>query len=285
MNRLLALPMSCWRAIFRQPLLALLNLAAIPTLALVAWAWLYLPDSNAGWIVVSLLVALAAVFCLLYLVTLTFLSYYRSHHPRPVYASVNIHPKEKPLFRRAFTSMPAVSLWFLLFGGICASLTWINQQTLEWSKPMASWITMLTQRPMSFYQVHRWLSGAVDFAQWILLPLLFLAFLAGIGGAAIWGGGRPLWLKHALHLLRNPAYWLVWILFLILSLWLPAQLFERMPVLDGIPVATASLLVRLAGTLALFGFGWLFILSALARFLKHPLQHGIVFRGTPPNPS
>jgi hypothetical protein len=218
-------------------------------------------------------------------VTFTFLNYYRAHHPRPVYASVSIHLKETSLLRRAMASLPAVSLWFFLFGISCAALTWLNQQTLDWAKPIASWITMFTQRPMSFYSVHRWLATAIDLSQWVLLPLLFLAALAGIGGAAIWGGGKAKWIRHALLLLRTPAYWVVWLLFLAVSFWLPMLLLSKMPVFTGIPVATASLLLRLFLGMLLLGFGWLFVLSALARLLKYPLQHGIVFRGTPPKPA
>ena len=285
MNPLTALPASCWQTIARQPLLALLNLLAFPMVGLMSWGWLYLPDSHVLWIAVSLLIALVAIAGLLLLVTFTFLNYYRAHHPRPVYASVNIAPKEKPLLRRALLSLPAVSLWFLLFGGCCAALTWLNQQTLEWAKPIASWITMFTQRPMSFYTVHRWMATTIDLSQWVLLPLLFLAALAGIGGAAIWGGGRKKWIRHALQLLRTPAYWVIWLLFLAVSIGAPMILISKMPVLEGIPVATASLMIRLGITCLLLIFGWLFVLSALARLLKYPLQHGIVFRGTPPKPA
>lgn len=284
MKRWNALAATSWRAVRRQPLLALVNLGGLSALALAAWGWLYLPDSSVLLVGLSVLLALLAVAALLLLVSYTFLSYYRTHHPMPILASVNIHPKEKSLWQRTLTGLPWLALWLLLFGVLCAILSWFGGRTLDWSKPVASWLTMLTQRPVSFYTVNAWLSGFVDFLQWVVLPMALLAAFAGLAGAAVWGGKRR-WLRHALRLMLSPGYWVLWLLFLAVGLWLPVKLVNWAPALEGIPAATASMVVRFGLAWLISFAGWLFFLSGLARLLKYPQQNVIVLRRPVADPS
>lgn len=285
MNRWLAFFAGAWRAVSRQHLIALMNLAALPALALALWGWLYLPDSSVLWVAASSLVLLAALLVLLLLVQYTFLSYYRAHHPMPIQASVNIHPREKPLWRRALSGMPLLLVWFLVYGALCGSISLLQRNTLEWAKPVASWITMFSQRPVSFFTVNAWMDGLLDLLQWVGLPLLFLAVFAGMAGAATWGGNRRRWLRHSLGLLRLPLFWLLWLLFLAAGFWLPSRLITWTPELAGIPAATASLLLRFGlAFLLLFG-AWLLLLSSVARMLQFPKQAVIVIRRTPPDPA
>ncbi|MCW5966098.1 MAG: hypothetical protein KIT83_18820 [Bryobacterales bacterium] len=281
----MSLPIGAWRAVLRQPLLAGVNLVAIPGMALAAWGWLYLPDSNVLVVGLSMLAALLVAIALLLLLQYTFLSYYRAHYPMPILASVNIHPKEKPLFRRAVGGLPLLALWFVSFGGLCAGLTLLQRQTLEWAKPLASWITMFTQRPVSFYSVNVWMGNIIDFVQWVVLPMMFLAAFAGLAGAAAWGGGKRRWLQHALRMLRLPQYWVMWFLFLGVGFWLPARLMGWAPTLEGVPVATASLLLRFGLAFLLLLLCWLLFLSALARMLKFPKQNMIVVRRAMTDPA
>lgn len=285
MKRWMSLPMGAWRAVQRQPLLAVVNLVAIPGLALAAWGWLYLPDSNVLVVGLSIVAALLVAIALLLLLQYTFLSYYRAHYPMPILASVNIHPKEKPLFRRAVAGLPLLALWFVAFGVLCMGLTFLQRQTLDWAKPLASWITMFSQRPVSFYSVNALLGGVIDFMQWVALPMLFLAAFAGLAGAAAWGGGKRRWLRHALRMLRLPQYWVLWFLFLGVGFWLPLQLVAWVPTLEGIPVATGSLLLRFGLAFCLLLLGWLLFLSALARMLKFPKQNMIVVRRATADPA
>ncbi len=285
MKRWLSVPAGAWRAVKRQPQLALVNLAAMPAMAVTAWGWLYLPDSNVFIVLLSMLAALLMMLILLLLAEYTFLSYYRAHYPMPILASVNIHPKEKPLWRRAFSGLPLLVVWFLVFGLLCAGLSTLQRHTLDWAKPLASWMTMFTQRPISFYSVDAWLGGVIDVLQWVALPMLFLTSFAGLAGAAAWGGKKRRWMQHALRLMRLPQYWLIWFLFLTLGLWLPLQIVGWVPTLEGIPVATASLLLRFGLAFVLLFLGWLLFLSALARLLKFPKQSVIVVRGASADPA
>ncbi len=285
MTHWLSLPAGAWRVVARQPLLALLNLVALPAAGLAAWGWLYLPDSNVGVVAASLLLALVVSLGLLLVVEYTFFSYYRSHHPMPIMGSVKIHPKEKSLWRRAISGLPPLVVWLAGFGLVCAGISVLQRQTLEWAKPVASWITMFTQQPVSFYSVNAVLEGVLDFVQWVALPMLFLAMFAGLAGAAVWGGGRKRWLRHSLSLLRLPQYWLAWFLFLGVAFWAPLQLTGWVPALDGIPAATASLLLRFGTAFLLLFLGWLLFLSALARMLKFPKQNMIIVRRSTPDPA
>lgn len=278
MKRKLSDLTSAWMVMRAHPLLAFLNLAGLTTLLLSAWGWLYLPDSGALLVVSSILVALLAIVILLTLVSYTFLSYYREHHPMAILSSENIHPKERPLWRRTLTGLPWLAVWLMTFGLLCAILSWFGNQSLEWSKPLASWLTMLTQRPVSFYAVNAWLSGFIDFLQWVLLPMAWLALFAGLAGATVWGGGKRRWLWHSLRLLRAPGYWVLWLLFLTVGLWIPKLLVNWTPVLDGIPAATASMTIRFGVAWLLSFAGWLYFLSGLARLLQYPQQNVIVLR-------
>jgi hypothetical protein len=276
---------TAWKVVQSRPLLAILNLSSLTFLALAAWGWLYLPDSGVLLVVFSILVALLAVAILLTLVSYTFLSYYREHHPMPILSSENIHPKEKPLWRRTLSGLPWLAVWLLAFGILCAALSWMADQSLEWSKPAASWLTMLTQRPVNLYSMNAWLSGFVVFLQWVLLPMTLLAVFAGLAGATVWGGGKRRWLWHSLQLLHTPSYWVLWLLFLAIGLWLPKVLVNWTPTLDGIPAATASLVVRFGAAWLLCFAGWLYFLSGLARLLQYPQQNVIVLRQPVADPS
>lgn len=285
MKRWLALPASAWRAMTRQPLLAFLNLVALPASGLAAWGWLYLPDSSVAWVIASFLLAFTVVVVLLLLVHFTFLSYYRAHYPMRILASVNIHPKEKSLLRRSLGALPLLTAWFVVFGLLCAALSLVNRQTIEWAKPIASWITMFTQRPVSFYHVDLWLGTVVDALQWVLLPMVFLAAFAGMAGAAAWGGRKRKWLHHALRLMKTPGYWVLWLVFLAVGVWLPGTVVDWVPVLDGVFPATLSLMLRFVLAVVLLWIGWLLFLSTLARLLKYPKQTVIQVRRPPENPA
>ncbi|MCU0228359.1 MAG: hypothetical protein MUF01_12035 [Bryobacterales bacterium] len=281
----MSLPAGSWRVVARQPLLALMNLAALPVAALAAWGWLYLPDTNVPLVLASLLLAVVLCLGLLLLAQYTFLSYYRQHHPMSVAGSLRFQPRQRSLWRPAWGGLPPLLLWLLVFGGICWAISSLQQRTLDWAKPVASWVTMFTQRPVSFYSVNAIFTGALDFLQWVALPLLFLALFAGLGGAAVWGGGRRRWLRHSLGLLRLPQYWIAWLIFLAVSYWAPIQITTWTPMLEGIPIATASLLLRLGLALALLFLGWLLFLSVLARLLKFPKQGMIVLRRSTTDPA
>jgi|GEM_PF-1828249 len=285
MKRWIALPASAWRAVGRQPLLALVNLGGLAAVGLALWGWLYVPDSNVALVALSAVTAIALVAVLLLLASYTFLSYYRTHYPMAIEGSVPVHPKEKPLWRPAVAGLPLMAVWFVAYGLVCLVLGWISGSTLEWAKPIASWMTMVTQKPVSFYSVNQWLQYVVGFFQWVLQPMAFLAVFAGLAGYTAWGGVRERWLRHSLRLMFSPSYWAHWLLVLLVGLWLPIWLLQWAPEFETLPLATASLVARFGIALLASFLGWLFFLSGLARLLKFPKQNVIVLRRPIADPS
>lgn len=279
MKRWMVTPAGCWKAVFKKPLLFAANLFGMPALFAGFWGWLYLPVSSIPLVLLSVALLLTLVAALLLLMVFTYNSYYAAQHPlRPVF-SEGIHFPATPLAKRSLAALPAAFLWFVVFGLFCSSITWIGTYTLDWAKPVASSLTMVSQKPVSFYSVNAVFVAVLDAIRWLIFPLVFFALFAGLATAVLRRGRRRLWQRIALGSLRNPLYWVGWLAFLAIGLWIPAKLIDWVPEIEGIPLATASLVLRFGVAIALAIFCWMLFLSLLARLTKQPRESVIVLAG------
>ncbi len=279
MKRWVAAPVGAWKAVLKKPMLIGANLLGMPALSGGLWGWLYLPVSTVPLVLFSALLLVTLAAALLLLVVFTYNSYYVAHHPLQPVSSEGIHLPVTPLAKRSIAALPLCLLWFAVFGFLCTSITWLSAFTLDWAKPVASSLTMVSQRPVSFYTVNAVFVGVLDAIRWLLLPLVFFAAFAGLATATLRRGRIRLWQRNALRSLRNPVYWAGWLVFLALGVWVPSTLVDWVPVVEGIPMATASMLLRFGAALALAIAVWLLFLSLLARLTKQPRESVLVVAG------
>ncbi len=275
-----------WKAVLKERLLLGANLLGLPMLFGGFWGWLYLPVSSIPLVLLSVALLLAVVLALLLLTVFTYNSYYVAHRPLQPVSSEGIRLPVTPLGRRSVAVLPAMLIWFVVFGLLCASIGWVGSFTLDWAKPVASSLTMVSQKPVSFYSVNAVFVGVLDAIRWLVLPLVFFASFAGLATAALRRGRRGQWQRNAMCSLRNPAYWVGWLAFLALGLWTPAKLIDWVPGIEGIPQATASMLLRFGAAIVLAILCWLVFLSLLARLTKKPRESLLVVAGeTRPRPA
>ncbi|MDZ7636647.1 MAG: hypothetical protein U5J83_00065 [Bryobacterales bacterium] len=279
MKRSLAAPAGAWKTVMRKPLLLGANLLAIPALIGGFWAWLYLPVSSVPLVLLSVALLLGLIAALLLLMVYTYNAYYVAQHPlRPVF-SQGIHVPGTPLVKRSLAALPVAFAWFAVFGAFCMSITWIAGFTLDWAKPVASSLTMLSQKPVSFYSVNAVFVAVLDAIRWLILPLVFFASFAGLATAALRRGRQRLWQRNALRNLRNPLYWAGWLACAVVGLWLPGKAVAWVPAIEGIPAATASMVARFGFALTVAVVAWLLFLSLLARLTKQPRESVIMVGG------
>lgn len=276
MTRWMAAPASALRTVIRKPLLLLLNLIAVPALLAAFWGWLYIPVSSVVLVIASVAVLAVLVLALLLLMAYTYCAYYAEQHPLHPVSSQGIRLPVIPVGKRSMMATPILAGWFVAFGLLCGSIGWLGGFTLDWAKPVASWLTMLSQQPVTFYTVNAVFVWVLDFLRWVVLPLFFFASFAGIVTAALRKGRKRAWQGHALRNLKSPLYWAGWLGFAALGLWLPAKLIGWVPAIEGIPAATASMLARFGVALVLAVVCWLVFLSLLARLTQQPRESLIV---------
>lgn len=281
MKRWMATPVGAWRAVVSKPLLFGANLLGLPILLAAVWAWLYIPVSNVPLVLLSVGLMLIVVLALLLLTAYTYNCYYVTHHSMRPISSEGIHLPTMPVVRRTISALPWLAAWFVVFGFLCLSISWVSGLTLEWAKPVASWITMASQKPVSFYSVNAVFETILQLIRWLVLPLVFFASFAGFATAALRKGRKRSWQWHALGMLRSPHYWLAWLAFAVVGVWLPAKLVSWVPPLDGIALATGSMLLRFGLALAIAVLCWLVFLSVLARLTKQSSQSVIVLPRQP----
>lgn len=279
MKRRMVTPAGVWKAVLRNPLVFAVNALGMPVLFAGLWGWLYLPVSSIPLVLLSVVLLVALVAALLLLMVFTYNSYYAAQHPLQPISSEGIHLPATPLAKRSLAALPATFLWFVVFGLFCSSVTWVGAYTLDWAKPVASSLTMVSQKPVSFYTVNAVFVAVLDALRWVVFPVVFFALFAGLATAVLRRGRRRLWQRNALRSLRNPLYWVGWLAFVALGLWVPAQLIGWVPVIEGIPLATASVVLRFGVAIALAIFCWTLFLSLLARLTKQPRESVIVVAG------
>lgn len=279
MKRWMVAPAGAWKAVLKQPRLLGANLLGLPALFAGFWGWLYLPVSSIPLVLLSVSLLVALVVALLLLTLFTYNSYYMAQHPLLPVSSEGIRLPATPLTKRSVAALPGALLWFVAFGLLCSSITWIGAYTLDWAKPVASSLTMVSQKPVSFYSVNAVFVGILDAIRWLVFPLVFFAAFAGVATAALRRGRRRLWRRIAFRSLRNPLYWVGWLAFLAAGFWLPARLIDWVPAIEGIPSATVSVALRFGVAIALAIVCWLLFLSLLARLTKQPRESLIVVAG------
>ncbi|MCL4783952.1 MAG: hypothetical protein KJZ70_13035 [Bryobacterales bacterium] len=279
MKRSLVAPAGAWKAVLKKPSLFGANFVGMPALFGGLWGWLYLPVSSVPLVLLSVLLLLTLAAALLLLTVFTYNSYYVVHHPLQPVSSEGIRLPETSMPKRSIAALPVCLLWFAAFGFLCMSITWLNAFTLDWAKPVASSLTMVSQKPVSFYTVNAVFVGVLDAIRWLVLPLVFFAAFAGLATATLRRGRIRLWQHNALRSLRNPVYWAGWLVFLALGVWAPSKLVDWVPAIEGVPMATASMLLRFGAALALATAVWLLFLSLLARLTKQPRESVLVVTG------
>lgn len=266
-------------AVLRNRRLLVANLIGLPALFAGFWAWLYLPVSSVLLVVGSAVLLILLVVALLLLSTYSYCTYYAAHHPMRAISSEGLHLPRVSISRRSLAALPWVFVWFLVLLALLMVVRLLTAYTLDWAKPVASWLTMVSQKPLSFYTVNAIFVNALDSIEWFFLPAILLVFFAGFATAALRRGRVRLWQRVALRVLRHPLYWLGCLLAAILGLWAPQALIHWTPEIQGIPMATASLILRFGAGAVLAIMAWLFLLSLMARLTKQPSENLIVVAG------
>ncbi len=274
------------RVVFHGPGLLAANLIALPVLFVGFWGWLYLPVSNIPLVAGSVVLLLLLVAALLLLMIWSYCAYYTAHHPLRAVSSEGLHLPRTSIPRRSLAALPWVFVWFVVFGALLTAVNSLSAYTLDWAKPVASWLTMASQKPLSFYTVNAVFVGVLDAVRWFFLPGILLASFAGFATAALRRGRVRLWQRVALRVLRRPLYWLGCLFAAVAGLWIPQALIGWTPGIEGVPMATASMILRFGAGIVLAILAWLFVLSLVARLTKQPSENFIVVAGkTRPGPA
>ena len=225
------------------------------------YGWLWIPDSNGFYLMLSLLGGLVLAATALWLHSGTF-AYFR-----------RVHRREQTTLDEALRStlprLPSLAgacvilyfafvvlLVFLLFWGLLAELA------VDW---VASALSMGLGMPVSLDFLHYagtvWLMPLLTD---ILLPLAVLPFLALATSEGLRGLRRP-GRRQARQAWRQRHYWLSGVILLLLIRYVPQGVVDWAPEFGGLALEAISMAVRFSLAYLLFVALWLTLISILGR--------------------
>ena len=245
-----------------------LHLAGNILLPALAYGWLWIPDSNGFYLMLSLLGGLVLAAAALWLHSGT-LVYFRQ-----------VHRREQPTLDEALRStlprLPSLAgacvilylafvvlLVLVLFWGFMA----------EWGVGwLASTLSMTFGKPVSLDFLHyigtSWLMPLLTD---ILLPLAVLPFLALAASEGLRGLRRP-GRRQARQAWRQRHYWGSGAILLLLIRNVPRGVVDWAPEFGGLALETISMAVRFSLAYLLFVALWLTLISILSRATAAPIE-------------
>jgi hypothetical protein len=213
-------------------------------LALLAYAWLSMPDQTVSQLVISALVAVLALFTALWL------------HAAALAA---FHPvgQARGLAVVTLRRLPKLLPWAVLAAAVVAVVVWLAGYQSAVTANLASRFTLWWRRPVSPQSVD-WLYPALlrSLGLIVLLALLPLASQAAGGGFSR---------RNALRVIGRWRYWLACALLVLVGIFLPGRLVWWILPVKGLFAEAVSVIVRFTVAYILAVTAWLTLAAVIGR--------------------
>jgi len=253
-----AIAHDAFTACFRGGRLWLVQFFANPILFVLFIAWLFLPPSNAWYLVLNLLLALAllAAAFLLHSGTLNYFSDRQPGAPSPLW----------PPFRRALQHLLPVAICVGVFWVLWIFVVYLDSFQDTFPPYFRSILPVFLRRHVALGSISNLFSAAIFCARWIIAPGLVLPLLqqaADRGFRGFGTQGLTAWRKTILSL----GYWLVLLLAALLGVLATTMLMALTPDFrtSTFHGEAFSLAIRLAVSYLLGLSSWLLVCSTVGR--------------------
>lgn len=243
-------------AVRRAKRLWLLHAGANVALAALVYGWLWVPEARGWQLLLSALLALVIAAAALWLHGAT-AWYFHAYHSGG-------EATLRAAFRGVLPRLPALFAWFAGLALVLWATGWLLEAAGEWSKVVASWLTLKLEKPVSPESVLRLFRRAAWALDWVVVPLAFAPVFvrtALAGFAAL----RPGSVLRAWRAFGRLGAWVAVGVALLTGYYLPGLLAGWVPEVTGLAAETASAAARLLLAYALAVTAWLLLLSWFAR--------------------
>ncbi len=243
-------------AVWRAKRLWALHVGGTLLLAVLAYAWLAIPDARLWQVGVTVVLGVALLLAFLWLQASTFEFFAQAHAGST--AGV------RAAFRATLRRLPALVVWALLF----ALVLWVIDWAGGWVRYAADWLgsalTMTLRTPVSPQAVAGVLNTVLWVLAWVWAPLRLLPLAVEVSANGF-GGFRGARRAVAQRVFRRGRYWLGYLALLALGTWLPTVLIDWFPQVESLWAQALSLLLRFLAAYLLLVTAWLLLASLLAR--------------------
>ena len=226
----------------------LLNLLGGAVLVLAVYGWLTLPDAHGWQVVASALLAIAIIFCGLWLRAGSF-AYFRVAGFRDT-ASV------WQAFRHALRHIIAFAVWTILL----AALEWLLYSCLRYAPQFGTWFWQ--KAPMLRFGSPRAIFHTAQWIIWIVMALLLAVWLP-VASTVAAAGLRATLMVRSWRLLKPGSYWPWFCLLAIAGVYLPYKLVWWVPDLDTLRRQAWSAGLRFALAYVLLISAWVALLLVI----------------------
>jgi len=241
----------------------LLNLFGNAALVAAVYFWLLLPDAHGWQVAGSALLALAVIFCGLWLRTGSF-AFFRV-------AEFRNNATVWQAFRHALRHIIALAIWAIPF----AALEWLLYRCLRYAPQFGVWFwqkapVLRFGSPRELFHVTQWLI-------WIVMALLAAIWLP-VATTVAAAGLRPKPMGRSFRLLKSIQYWLWFCALGFVAVYLPYKLIWWIPDVSSLSGQAWSAGLRFALAYLLLISAWIALLlvigDRLTRLDPEPLVLG-----------
>jgi hypothetical protein len=226
----------------RLVLLHVLGNAAL--IGIVYW-WLGLGDANAGQLLLTVVMGLAAILAGLWLHAGSF-AWFRDNQPS----------KLAPAFRSTLRKLPAFAVAALGVLLVYLLIQWIESLLYPAATTFASWLTFHLRKPVRPLWMIRGLQGIFWALRWLILPAFVLPLLSAIAGHG-WRGFR--YLKNSRMQTLPRYFWLKCAVLTLTAFYVPDLIIHWVPRVKGISMETFSFATRFLAAYFLLVASWLLL--------------------------